>query len=545
VANASTGFVAETDLNGRDAPTLDGNVVKVNAYLTGQTVNVVCQKRGEEAYGSTIWDHTTENMWVPDFYLKTGYSGFDPNVPRCDDTSGDVHYFPATTDLNGRNAPDLSATVLQVNQYRNGGQVPVVCQATGGNAYGSTIWDKTVDGVWVPDFYVKTGASGFAPGVPRCGTTTPPTQAGYTAETDLNGRNTTSLSAPAVKVYPAGSSISITCQAIGENAYGSTIWDKTSDGLWITDHYVKTGFDTFIPGMPRCADNTSGSGGGFTTETDLNGRSTKSLSAATVKEYPSGTSISITCQAYGPYAYGSYIWDKTSDGLWVTDYYVKTGTSGFVSNMPRCDSDSPSGGPGGGTGSGGTGSGGGGTCDTAGHGRNLPGTPGDTTVSSAQKIQNVINAATAETHLGLSYSWGAGGRGGPSCGISSPSPSGWQDYHRYGFDCSGFMAYIYWAGAGVNLWANDKNYGDGSNTQSLAGTVVPYSQVQPGDMIFWGGQSGSSYTLADTDHVAIYIGNGQIIEAAPPRIGQDNNTASSVHVTSVYGFHNYAVRIFT
>jgi cell wall-associated NlpC family hydrolase len=521
-ARAATGFVAETDLNGRDGPSLNANTVKVNMYLQGQTIDVVCQQRGEEAYGSAIWDKTTDNVWVPDTYVKTGYSGFATGVPRCNDTSNDVHNFPATADLDGRNAPSLSAAVLEVNQYLDGSQVPVVCQATGGSAYGSTIWDKTADGVWVSDVYVDTGASGFASGVPQCSTTSAPGLYSYVAETDLNGRDTTSVSAPAIKVYPSGSTVTITCQAIGENAYGSNIWDKTTDGLWITDYYVKTGFDTFVPGMPRCTDNTSGSGSGYPAETDLDGRNSKSISAATVKEYPSGSTIDVTCQAYGEWAYGSYIWDKTTDGLWVTDYYVKTGTSGFVSDMPRCDNDPPTGGPDSGSGGSAGPTGGGGTCDTSGHGRNS-GPAGSTTGTAAEKIQRVIDLATQETTKGLSYSWGAGGQGGPDCGIAELSPSGYNDYDRYGFDCSGFTQYIFWAGAGVSI-------GEDTNAQSEEGAEVSYSDIQKGDLLFWG-------SPGDTDHVAIYIGNGQMIEAAPPR------GTSSVHVTDIYGSHSYAIRM--
>ena len=43
--------------------------VAVNKYLAGSTVYVVCQQRGEMAYGSTIWDKTTDGLWV------TGLSG--------------------------------------------------------------------------------------------------------------------------------------------------------------------------------------------------------------------------------------------------------------------------------------------------------------------------------------------------------------------------------------------------------------------------------------------------------------------------------------
>jgi cell wall-associated NlpC family hydrolase len=407
-----------------------------------------------------------------------------------------------------------------VNAYRAGQQVPVVCQATGTLAYGSTIWDKTDDGMWVPDAYVRTGFSGFVPGMERCSTTTAPNRFRYVATTELNGRSATSLSAATVKTYAAGSVVTVTCQAIGENAYGSNIWDKTVEGLWVTDHYLKTGFDTFVPGVPRCTDNTSGSGRAFPTTAELNGRSTKSVTGAAVKVYPLGGTVTIKCQAYGAYAYGSYIWDKTSEDLWVADYYVRTGTTGFVSNMPRCDNDQPSGGSPSGTG--GSPSTGGSVCDRAGHGRRS-GSAGATTGTLNEKIARVITAAKGQTAKGLSYSWGGGGRGGPACGSGAISPGGHQDYNRYGFDCSGLTEYAFWAGAGIDI-------GPSSSAQSLRATRVPYSNARAGDLIFWG-------TPGHTSHVALLVGNGQIVEAAPPRGG------NSVHIRSIYGSHSFAVRV--
>jgi hypothetical protein len=278
-------YVAETDLNGRDGPSLNANVVKVNMYLSGHPVSLSCQARGEEAYGSAIWDRTTDGVWVPDHYVKTGATGYAPGVPRCNDTSDDVHQLTATANLDGRQSPFLSAVVAQTDEYPAKAEVPVVCQAAGGSAYGSTVWDKTSDGVWVPDAYVKTGYTGFDPQIPRCTTTSVATKYGYVATTDLNGRKITSVSAAAVKVYKSGSTVYVTCQAIGDNAYGSNIWDKTTDGLWVADHYVKTGYDTFVPGLPRCAGSTgtkTSAGSGYVAETSLDGRSAKKLSAAAV-----------------------------------------------------------------------------------------------------------------------------------------------------------------------------------------------------------------------------------------------------------------------
>jgi hypothetical protein len=512
-ASAATGFPATADLNGRDGKSLDANVVRVDMYRTGQTVNVVCQDRGDTAYGSSVWDRTTENVWVPDAYVRTGYTGFHPGLPRCSDLGNDGRDFPATTALNGRAAPSLSARVVEVDMYLSGEAVPVVCQATGEAAYGSTVWDRTADGVWVPDAYVRTGYTGFHPDVRRCADAAPSTFA-FKAKVDLAGRDRRATSATEKKTYPGGSTIYVVCQAIGANAYGSNIWDRTTDSLWVADHYVKTGYDSFTPGVPRCAadsEDSSGSNGAFPAKVDLAGRDRKSTAGIEKKTYPAGSAVRITCQAYGEYAYGSSIWDRTSDGLWVADFYVRTGTDGFISNMPRCDSDQPSGGGGSG---GGTGDG---DC-AAGHGR-IGGAAGPTSGTNAERIARVIAAARTMTGRGLSYSWGAGGKGGPACGSGATSPSGFQDYNVFGFDCSGLTLYAYWKGAGVNIGAN-------TTGQYGVGRRVSYADRAPGDLIFWG-ENGH------TTHVAIYLGDNRMIEAAAPR------GTGSVHETTVYSTHRY------
>lgn len=59
--------------------------------------------------------------------------------------------------------------------------------------------------------------------------------------------------------------------------------------------------------------------------------------------------------------------------------------------------------------------------------------------------------------------------------------------------------------------------GHGSSAQytraASRGLLVPYSQVQPGDLIFY--SSGGS-TSASKYHVTLYIGGGQMIEAPYP-----------------------------
>ncbi|WP_394275671.1 NlpC/P60 family protein [Luteococcus sp.] len=70
------------------------------------------------------------------------------------------------------------------------------------------------------------------------------------------------------------------------------------------------------------------------------------------------------------------------------------------------------------------------------------------------------------------------------------------------YDCSGLMLRA-WEKAGVGLPRT-------SQAQFGAGTSIPTSQLQPGDLVFY--YSGIS-------HVGMYIGNGMIVHAANPRSG--------------------------
>ncbi|KAJ4251401.1 hypothetical protein NW762_011383 [Fusarium torreyae] len=47
-------------------------------------------------------------------------------------------------------------------------------------------------------------------------------------------------------------------------------------------------------------------------------------------QFAKGTDITITCQTEGTNIQGDNLWDKTSHGCYVSDYYVATGSSGYV-----------------------------------------------------------------------------------------------------------------------------------------------------------------------------------------------------------------------
>ena len=71
-----------------------------------------------------------------------------------------------------------------------------------------------------------------------------------------------------------------------------------------------------------------------------------------------------------------------------------------------------------------------------------------------------------------------------------------------GFDCSGLTMWA-WGQAGVSL----PHY---SRAQYASLPHVPLDQLQPGDLVFIGNP---------IHHVGMYIGNGQMVHAASPRLG--------------------------
>ena len=97
-------------------------------------------------------------------------------------------------------------------------------------------------------------------------------------------------------------------------------------------------------------------------------------------------------------------------------------------------------------------------------------------------------------YLGIPYVWGG----------SSPAT---------GFDCSGFVAYVF-AQVGVSLPHH-------AASQYGYGTPVPYDQLQPGDLVFFSGLG----------HVGIYIGGGQFVHAP--------HTGDVVRISSLGGHGSY------
>jgi hypothetical protein len=109
--------------------------------------------------------------------------------------------------------------------------------------------------------------------------------------------------------------------------------------------------------------------------------------------------------------------------------------------------------------------------------------------------QLVVAAATAE--LGVPYSWGGGNASGPTVGIVSGA-------NTIGFDCSGLVLFAVSQASSSQIVLPHS-----SELQAAMGTPVAPADIQPGDVVAFA--LGADPT--DFDHIGIYIGNNEMIDA--------------------------------
>ena len=123
------------------------------------------------------------------------------------------------------------------------------------------------------------------------------------------------------------------------------------------------------------------------------------------------------------------------------------------------------------------------------------------------QIQNTTGtsnsiADAAQKYIGTPYVWGG------------------ESMAEGGMDCSGFV-YNALKDAGYNV---GRTTAQGYRGQ---GTVVSKSEMQPGDLIFYGTNKN------DASHIGIYIGNGQMIHSSGGSRNTKSNPGKGVSVASV------------
>lgn len=114
--------------------------------------------------------------------------------------------------------------------------------------------------------------------------------------------------------------------------------------------------------------------------------------------------------------------------------------------------------------------------------------PSSSSINAGSDARNKIIEA-AKSQLGVPYVWG-----GESPGV--------------GLDCSGLTQYAY-SQAGIAIPHQSQLQKD--TCLETGGKLVSLDEAKPGDIVWWPGIAGAEY--GGSGHVAIYIGNNQIIEA--------------------------------
>lgn len=90
--------------------------------------------------------------------------------------------------------------------------------------------------------------------------------------------------------------------------------------------------------------------------------------------------------------------------------------------------------------------------------------------------------------------------------ICTPGPQNAAGDHGGGIDCSELVEWSLRYGASIKLPAP-------AQTQYNSTPRVPYNQLQPGDVVFFGGTVGGDVSGNNISHSGLYIGGGQMINA--------------------------------
>ena len=153
---------------------------------------------------------------------------------------------------------------------------------------------------------------------------------------------------------------------------------------------------------------------------------------------------------------------------------------------------------------------------------------------SAQQVAQQKVMAYGLLQVGIPYIWGGE--------WNAKTPTGYccgaQSYG--GMDCSGF---VWWTEkkneSGYNAAQFHSSYAAWSIPQRTSSTMaqstsskIAWGSLQVGDLMFFAGNGGSSYT--DVDHVGIYAGNGWMIHSS----GSNDGVALS-KVTSGYFYDTF------
>ncbi|MEV5966313.1 glycoside hydrolase domain-containing protein [Kribbella sp. NPDC051952] len=155
----------------------------------------------------------------------------------------------------------------------------------------------------------------------------------YTVRTTIHSYGGPSTAYPVRTTIAANASVRVVCQTFGPKIGTTTVWNKLIDGTYVTDYYVRT------PNKPGYSAPIPGCSFPFQTTVDNLGR--RRGPGTSYATYPgllrTGALAWVTCQLPGTKVGTTAVWNRLSDGSYVTDYYVAT-TSNATYSAPirRC-----------------------------------------------------------------------------------------------------------------------------------------------------------------------------------------------------------------
>lgn len=154
----------------------------------------------------------------------------------------------------------------------------------------------------------------------------------YQTTTAVSARSGPTTAYPVVATYPSGTTVQVSCQTYGTKVGTTTVWNKLINGSYLTDYYVNTPSNTtYSAPIPGCSLPFQ------TTTSGLSRRSGPSTSYAVVGSLGAGALAWVTCQLPGSKVGTTSVWNRLTDGSYVTDYYVATASNTtYTAPLRRC-----------------------------------------------------------------------------------------------------------------------------------------------------------------------------------------------------------------
>ncbi|MEV1289845.1 sporangiospore maturation cell wall hydrolase GsmA [Micromonospora sp. NPDC049679] len=168
----------------------------------------------------------------------------------------------------------------------------------------------------------------------------------------LNVRSAATTSSKVVGKLRNKARISIDCQVVGQSVKGdvrrTTLWNRLTNGRYVSHAYVVSGAIRRCPPPPKPkpkpkpapapAPSPAGTNAKIKVAGSVNVRSGPSTASNVVGTFADNAPIKVSCQIEGDYikgdVRGSSMWDRLSDGRFVSHAYVVSGSFAVCADAP-------------------------------------------------------------------------------------------------------------------------------------------------------------------------------------------------------------------